>query len=104
MPIVKTEASRGEGVEELAEKIAEHRAHIEEEGTLAERRKGNLRNEVIALATARTRRKIEARVNEDDSCRSCSTRSWPAGSTRRAPRPSCWSASFRIQACRSSAT
>jgi LAO/AO transport system kinase len=67
VPIVKTEASRGEGVEELVEKIGEHRAHIEEDGTLAERRKGNLRNEVIALATARTRRKIEARVNEDDS-------------------------------------
>ena len=29
MPIIKTEASRGEGVEELAEKIAEHRAFIE---------------------------------------------------------------------------
>ena len=25
MPILKTEASRGEGIEELAEKIAEHR-------------------------------------------------------------------------------
>src|ERR1700716_3577823 len=39
VPIVKTEASRGEGTEELAEKIAEHRAHIEAEGTLAERRR-----------------------------------------------------------------
>ena len=26
VPILKTEASRGEGIEELAEKIAEHRA------------------------------------------------------------------------------
>src|ERR671917_2753925 len=38
VPIVKTEASRNEGVEELAEKIAEHREHIKQEGTLAERR------------------------------------------------------------------
>jgi LAO/AO transport system kinase len=67
VPIVKTEASRGEGVEELVEKIGEHRAFIEEEGTLTERRRRNLRNEVIALATARMRRKIEARVREDES-------------------------------------
>jgi LAO/AO transport system kinase len=67
VPIVKTEASRGEGVEELVEKIAEHRAYIEEEGTLAERRRRNLRNEVIALATARMRRKIEAHADEDES-------------------------------------
>ena len=38
VPIVKTEAAKGEGVAELAEKIAEHRAHIEAEGTLEERR------------------------------------------------------------------
>jgi LAO/AO transport system kinase len=67
VPIVKTEASRGEGVEELVERIGEHRAHITEDGTLTERRKGNLRNEVIALATARTRRRIEKHVSEDES-------------------------------------
>ena len=53
VPIVKTEASRGEGIEELAEKIGEHREHIEAEGTLAERRRRNLMNEVIALAAGR---------------------------------------------------
>ncbi len=60
VPIVKTEASRNEGIDELAEKIAEHREHIEAEGTLAERRRRNLMNEVIGLATARMRRRIEA--------------------------------------------
>ena len=35
VPIVKTEAVRGEGIEELAEKLAEHRAYIESEGTLS---------------------------------------------------------------------
>ena len=35
---------------ELAERIAEHRAHIEAEGTLEERRARNLRNEVLELA------------------------------------------------------
>ena len=65
VPIVKTEASTGEGVPELAEKIGEHRAHIEAEGTLAERRARNLRNEVLELAAARLRRRLEAAVAED---------------------------------------
>jgi LAO/AO transport system kinase len=65
VPIVKAEASRSEGIEELAEKIAGHRAHIEQEGTLAERRRRNLMNEVLALATARLRRRVEASARED---------------------------------------
>jgi LAO/AO transport system kinase len=67
VPIVKAEATRNEGIEELAEKIAEHREFIEKEGTLAERRRRNLLNEVIALAAARMRRRLEARVRSDDS-------------------------------------
>jgi LAO/AO transport system kinase len=67
VPIVKTEASRGEGVEELAEKMAAHREHIDSEGTLAERRRRNLMNEVVALAAGRLRRKLEAEVREDAS-------------------------------------
>jgi len=65
VPIVKTEASRNEGVEELAGKIAEHRTFIEEQGTLAERRKRNLMNEVVALAAGRLRRTLEAKVRDD---------------------------------------
>jgi LAO/AO transport system kinase len=65
VPIVKTEASRGEGVEELAVKIGEHREFIESEGTLAERRRRNLMNEVVALAAGRMRRKLEAEVRDD---------------------------------------
>jgi LAO/AO transport system kinase len=65
VPIVKTEASRGEGVEELAEKIGEHRVFIEEQGTLAERRRRNLMNEVVALAAGRLRRSLEERVRDD---------------------------------------
>jgi GTPase len=65
VPIVKTEASRNEGVEELAEKIAEHRAFIAEQGTLVERRKRNLMNEVVALAAGRLRRALEAQVRDD---------------------------------------
>jgi LAO/AO transport system kinase len=67
VPIVKTEASRGEGVEELSERIADHREFIDSEGTLAERRRRNLMNEVVALAAGRLRRRLEAEVREDAS-------------------------------------
>jgi LAO/AO transport system kinase len=69
VPIVKTEAAKGEGVAELAEKITEHREHIEAEGTLEERRARNLRNEVMELAASRMRRGLEAAVADDPSVR-----------------------------------
>ena len=69
VPIVKTEAAKGEGVAELAEKITEHREHIEAEGTLEERRARNLRNEVLELAASRMRRRLEAAVADDSSVR-----------------------------------
>jgi len=65
VPIVKTEAIRGEGVEELAERLAEHRAYIQAEGTLSERRRRNLMNEVLGLATFRMRRELEASLRDD---------------------------------------
>jgi len=65
VPIIKTEAVRGEGVEELADKLAEHQAYIREQGTLSERRRRNLMNEVIGIAAYRMRRELEASVRED---------------------------------------
>jgi len=65
VPILRTEAARGEGVEELAQKIKEHREFIEEKGTLAERRARNLRSEVLGIATSRMRRRLEQTVSED---------------------------------------
>ena len=49
---------------ELLEAIDEHRAHIEAEGTLEQRRARNLRNEVLGLAAARLRRDLEARADD----------------------------------------
>jgi LAO/AO transport system kinase len=69
VPILRTEAVKGEGVAELAKTIAEHREHIEAEGTLDERRARNLRNEVLELAAARMRRRLEAAVADDSSVR-----------------------------------
>ena len=65
IPIVRTDAARGDGVDELVERLDAHRAHIEAEGTLLERRGRNLRNEVLALATVRLRRQLEAAIRED---------------------------------------
>jgi LAO/AO transport system kinase len=65
VPIVRTEAIRGEGIDELADKLDEHRAYIESEGTLMERRRRNLMNEVLAIATFRMRRELEESLRED---------------------------------------
>ena len=65
IPIVRTDAARGDGVDELVERLDAHRAHIEAEGTLLERRRRNLRNEVMELATIRLRRRLEAAIRED---------------------------------------
>jgi LAO/AO transport system kinase len=65
VPILRTEAARGEGIEELAAKVDEHRAHIEAEGTLEQRRARNLRNEVLGIATSRMRRRLEATAAGD---------------------------------------
>jgi LAO/AO transport system kinase len=65
-PIVLTEAVRGEGVEELLASVEEHRAHLDETGTLAERRARNLAGEVFAVASARAKARLEAAVAEDE--------------------------------------
>jgi LAO/AO transport system kinase len=66
VPIVKTEAARGEGIDDLLDRLDEHRAHIEDHGTLEQRRARNLRNEVIGLAAARLRRELEQRAEDDE--------------------------------------
>jgi LAO/AO transport system kinase len=65
VPIVKTEAERGRGIAELVERLDEHRAQILAGGGLAQRRRRNLRNEVLALASARMRRRLEEELRED---------------------------------------
>jgi LAO/AO transport system kinase len=65
VPIIRAESLRGEGVPELAEKLAEHRDHIVAAGTLSERRRRNLMNEVLAIATFRLRRELEESIREN---------------------------------------
>jgi LAO/AO transport system kinase len=65
VPIIKTEAERGRGIAELVEQLDAHRAQILDEGRLQERRRRNLRNEVLALASARMRRRLEEELSGD---------------------------------------
>jgi LAO/AO transport system kinase len=67
VPIIKTEAQRGEGVPELVAKLDEHRAYIEQEGTLSERRRRNLRSEVVGICTHRLRRRLEQQLDADET-------------------------------------
>jgi LAO/AO transport system kinase len=68
-PIVLTEATRGEGVPELWEKITEHRAFLEASGQLDERRRSNLASEVFAVASAHAKRHLEGAVADDPELR-----------------------------------
>jgi LAO/AO transport system kinase len=52
-PIVKTVASKGEGVEELWEAILSHRAFLESDGRLAARRTKRIREELKAIVVER---------------------------------------------------
>lgn len=66
VPIIKTEATQGRGVDQLVTALQEHRAHILAAGQLQERRRRNLRNEVLAIATARMRRRLEEDLRGDE--------------------------------------
>jgi LAO/AO transport system kinase len=65
VPVVRTEATKGEGIQELLRTVDAHRQHIAAAGTLAERRARNLRAEVLGIAASRLRRELEARASND---------------------------------------
>jgi LAO/AO transport system kinase len=66
VPIVKTEAARGQGIDELIEQLEKHRQWLTDEGGLAERRRRNLRNEVLAICAHRMRARLEEALERDD--------------------------------------
>jgi LAO/AO transport system kinase len=68
-PIVLTEATRGEGVPELWDKLAAHRAFLEESGQLDARRRANLAREVFAVASGRAKQHLERAVADDAELR-----------------------------------
>jgi LAO/AO transport system kinase len=68
-PIVLTEAVSGENVPELWEKVEQHRAFLEGEGLLEQRRRENLAGEVFAVASARAKAHLEQAVGDDPELR-----------------------------------
>jgi LAO/AO transport system kinase len=68
-PIVLTEAVRDENVAVLWEKIEAHRAALERDGLLEERRRKNLAGEVFAVASARAKAHLEQAVADDPELR-----------------------------------
>ena len=49
-PVVKVSASRNQNIDELVDKLIEHRTYLEETGKIVERRKKNIRLEIMKLA------------------------------------------------------
>jgi LAO/AO transport system kinase len=65
VPIVLTEAHRGENVGRLWKRLEEHRAYLERDGQLEERRRRNLAGEVFAVASSRAKAHLERAVADD---------------------------------------
>ncbi|MGO9963526.1 MAG: methylmalonyl Co-A mutase-associated GTPase MeaB [Acidimicrobiales bacterium] len=62
-PILKTVASAGEGVAELFDAIASHRAHLQAGGELESRRAERALSEALRIAKGRLERALDATVN-----------------------------------------
>ncbi|MGE5689784.1 MAG: methylmalonyl Co-A mutase-associated GTPase MeaB [Pseudomonadota bacterium] len=69
VPIVLTDALRGEGVDTLWSRIEAHRAFLAEGGRLEERRRRNLAGEVFAVASARANAHVRRAVADDPELR-----------------------------------
>ncbi|MFF5364699.1 methylmalonyl Co-A mutase-associated GTPase MeaB [Streptomyces scabiei] len=57
-PIVKTVASRAEGIDEVVEALEKHRAWMDERGVLADRRRARAAREVESIAVTALRERI----------------------------------------------
>ena len=69
VPIVETEAIRGEGVADLWEAVLDHRAFLERDDGLERRRRRSIEHEVVAVAVAQARRRLSEAVAEDPEVR-----------------------------------
>jgi LAO/AO transport system kinase len=66
-PIVKTVATRNEGLEDLWIRIEQHRGYLDRSGRLQERRRERLQREIIAIAEQRIRQQVlEPRADTDE--------------------------------------
>jgi LAO/AO transport system kinase len=67
--ILLTDALRGDGVPELWQALAEHRARLQADGSLEARRRENLAREVFAVASSRAKARLEEAVADDPELR-----------------------------------
>lgn len=58
-PIIETVAATGEGVDGLWRALADHRAHLEGTGALAERRRRRVATELVEIMAALVRERVE---------------------------------------------
>ncbi|MCZ2111655.1 MAG: methylmalonyl Co-A mutase-associated GTPase MeaB [Dehalococcoidia bacterium] len=65
-PIVKTTATRGEGLGELAERIEEHRDYLRTSGELAQHRVEDARHQVLSIARQIMLERIRATTSEEE--------------------------------------
>jgi LAO/AO transport system kinase len=66
-PIVMTRGDNGEGVEELKEKIEEHREFLKESGRMEERHLASIKDFVLSWATNKMEKTLQERLKKDDS-------------------------------------
>lgn len=66
-PIVMTRGDNGEGVEELKERIEEHRKFLEESGRMEERRRASIKDFVLSWATNKMEKTLQERLAKEDA-------------------------------------
>ena len=66
VPILKTSATQNQGIAEVVEAMARHRAFLEESGQMAQRNQRQVRSEVLALLQHSLMRRLQRDVSEDE--------------------------------------
>ena len=66
-PIVMTRGDNGEGVEELKEKIGEHREFLQETGRMKERHLASIREFILSWATNKMEKEMQDRLSKEDT-------------------------------------
>ena len=66
-PIVMTRGDHGEGVEELKEKIREHREFLQETGRMKERHLASIREFILSWAANKMEKEMQDRLSKDDA-------------------------------------
>jgi len=66
-PIVMTRGDNGEGVEELKEKIGEHREFLQETGRMKERHLASIREFILSWATNKIEKEMQDRLSKEDA-------------------------------------